>query len=159
MKKRLPGMCVGEIWYVRESCSFGPNMVCALLSKIWYVRKSRSFGRNMVCVQITLFRAKYGMCANRALLDEIWYVGESRSFGWNIVCVRIMRFRAKYGMCANHALSGEISYRKSRMTRSENYYPTLGESLEQKWNFGDSRSRLPMHDIMPDIMLDWSKSE
>ena len=28
-------------------------------------------------------------------------------------------------MCANHALSGEIFYRKSRMTRSENYYPTL----------------------------------
>ena len=28
-------------------------------------------------------------------------------------------------MWANHALSGEIIYRKSRMTRSENYYPTL----------------------------------
>ena len=28
-------------------------------------------------------------------------------------------------MCANHAILGEIFYRKSRMTRSENYYPTL----------------------------------
>ena len=44
-----------------------------------------------------------------------------------LVCERIKLFRAKYGMCANHALSGEIFYRKSRMTGSENYYPTLAK--------------------------------
>ena len=31
----------------------------ALLGEIWYVRESRSFGRNMVCARITLFQAKY----------------------------------------------------------------------------------------------------
>ena len=28
-------------------------------------------------------------------------------------------------LCVNRAISSEIFYRKSRMTRSENYYPTL----------------------------------
>ena len=55
---------------------------------------------HLVCARIKLFRAKCGMYANHAL-------------------------SGKYGMYANHALSGEILYRKSRMTRSENYYPTL----------------------------------
>ena len=55
----------------------------------------------------------------------MWYVRESRSSGRNMVCVQITLFRTKYGMCVNPALSGEIFYRKSRMTQSENYYPTL----------------------------------
>ena len=42
----------GEIWYVRESWSFGRNMVCAL-------RKLSSFRRNTECARIMLFRAKY----------------------------------------------------------------------------------------------------
>ena len=55
---------------------------------------------------------------------------ELRFFELNMLCARITLFWAKHGMCENHALSGEISYRKSRMTRSENYYPTLPQSLE-----------------------------
>ena len=50
----------------------------------------------LVYAWITLFRTKYGMCANHALLGEIWYVLESRSFGRNMVCGRITLFRAKY---------------------------------------------------------------
>ena len=42
----------------------------------------------------------------------------------------------KNGMCANHAISGEIFYRKSRMTRSENYYPTLSSLWPDNYSLG-----------------------
>ena len=35
------------------------NRLDALLGEIWYVRESRSFGRNILCARFTLFRAKY----------------------------------------------------------------------------------------------------
>ena len=89
----------------------------------------------IVCVSITLFWAKYAMCANHALSGELLYVCESHSFGWNMVCVRITLFWAKYGMCANHALSGEIFYRKSRMTRSENKLGLSRATLEINYRF------------------------
>ena len=71
----------------------------------------------LVCAQITLFRAKFGMCANHALSGKIWYVHKSRSFGEifyvresrcfgrNTVCTRIMLFRAKYGMYVRESRS------------------------------------------------------
>ena len=58
---------------------------------------------------------------------------KSRFFELNMVCGRITLFWVKHGMCANHALSGEISYRKSRMKRSENYYPTLTQAASANY--------------------------
>ena len=52
----------------------------------------------------------------------VWIIAHEKGC---LNCVQITLFRAKFGMCANHALSSKIFYWKSRMTRSENYYPTL----------------------------------
>ena len=87
----------------------------------WFLIKLNLFDRNEFLVKGNNFLSKEFISCQRKKYF-VWIISTWKKVAW---CAQVTLFRAKYGMCANHALSGEIFYRKSRMTRSENYYPTL----------------------------------